>query len=261
MANDGHGNFTLESRLPLVDFDPNSISAVDYDNDGNLDLYVSVELTTRDPAPGEKRPEFAYHDANDGGVNVLFRNNRQADSIKFDNVTRATGLDVRNRRHSLAAAWEDYDNDGDQDLYVGNDYGKNCLYRNDGGRFEEVAEEAGVVDQASGMSVSWGDYDRDGLMDLYVANMFSYAGSRVTRDDRFHPDAGESYRPVYQRFSKGNTLFRNLGNDRFEDVGAQASVEMGRWAWSSLFCDLNNDGWEDLLVANGYFSTEDTGDL
>jgi hypothetical protein len=144
---------------------------------------------------------------------------------------------------------------------VGNDYGKNCLYRNDDGIFAEVAEAAGVLDQASGMSVSWGDYDRDGLMDLYVANMFSYAGSRITHQEMFKPNLGDSHRPAYQRFSKGNSLFRNLGPDQFHEVGAEAAVEMGRWAWSSLFADINNDGLEDLLVANGYFSTDDTGDL
>ena len=106
---------------------------------------------------------------------------------EFRDVTRDVGLDVNNQRHSLAAAWEDFDNDGDQDLYVANDYGPNCLYRNDAGRFVDVAETAGVLDFGSGMSVSWGDYNRDGLMDLYVGNMFSSAGNRITTQDQFLP--------------------------------------------------------------------------
>jgi hypothetical protein len=259
--NDSTGRFTPGTVLPLRDFDPHSFSAVDYDNDGDLDLYLCVELATTEPEPGEVRPPFAYHDANDGGANVLYRSLLAEGRLAFEDVTEAVGLDVNNRRHSLAAAWEDFDNDGDQDLYVGNDYGKNCLYRNDGGRFVDIAEESGVLDQASGMSVSWGDADRDGRMDLCVANMYSYAGSRITRQEMFQPNDEDSIRSVYQRFAKGNSLFRNRGGDRFEEVSAEAAVEMGRWAWSSLFADINNDGWEDLVVVNGYISSPDTADL
>ena len=61
--------------------------------------------------------------------------------------------------------------------------------------------------------------------------------------------------------AKGNSLFAGTGKGTFLDVSRAAQVEMGRWAWSSVFVDLNNDGWEDLVVANGYITTEDTGDL
>jgi hypothetical protein len=261
MENDGTGRFTVRAGLPVSDFDVESFTAADYDNDGDLDLYLCVDFATSGARPGERFQTFVYHDSNDGAANVMFRNDIDGDTWAFVNVTKETGLDENNRRHSLAAAWEDYDNDGDQDLYVGNDYGKNCLYRNDGDFFTEVAGKAGVVDQASGMSVSWADSDHDGDMDLYVANMFSYAGSRITRQERFQPTASGATRGVYQRFAKGNSFFENQGGGRFAETGAEAAVEMGRWAWSSLFTDLNNDGWEDLVVANGYFTTEDSGDL
>ena len=110
------------------------------------------------------------------------------------------------------------------------------------------------------MSVSWSDYDHDGQMDLYVGNMFSSAGHRITKQAKFKRGADPQTRAMYQRMAKGNTLFRNLGGGKFREV-KDASVEMGRWAWSSQFADVNNDGWEDLLVANGYLTTEDTGDL
>ena len=64
-----------------------------------------------------------------------------------------------------------------------------------------------------------------------------------------------------QRFSRGNTLLANLGTGKFSDQSAESGVEMGRWAWASQFVDLNNDGWEDLIVANGYVTADDTGDL
>jgi len=261
MANDGTGRFEPKTVLPLVDFNAQGLSAVDYDGDGDLDFYLCMEVAVTGARPQEQAPEFSYHDANNGAANLLLRNDIADGNWKFSDVTESAGLDTNNRRHTLAAAWEDYDNDGDQDLYVGNDFGKNCLYRNDGGAFSEVAAAAGVVDQASGMSVSWADYNQDGLMDLYVANMFSAAGSRITRQALFKPDADEATRGIYQRFAKGNSLFKNVGGGRFEEVGKEAGVEMGRWAWASPFMDINNDGWDDLLVANGYFTNDDTKDL
>ena len=100
-----------------------------------------------------------------------------------------------------------------------------------------------------------------GHPDLYVGNMFSSAGNRITTQSRFLADADSSTRQLYRRFAKGNSLFRNLGDGKFAEVGDEAKVEMGRWAWSSVFADINNDGWQDLFVANGYITTEDTGDL
>jgi hypothetical protein len=224
-------------------------------------LCVDFEIS---PSNEEPRVNFVYHDANDGGPNLLLRNDislTKSGNWEFTDVTQEVGLDAQNRRHSLAAAWEDYDNDGDLDLYVANDYGQNCLYRNDRGRFVNVAADAGVVDYGSGMSVSWADYNRDGQVDLYVGNMFSSAGNRITRQTQFKAGKDAQVQARFQRFAKGNSLFANLGDGIFRDVGAEAAVEMGRWAWSSVFADLNNDGWEDLLVANGYITTEDPGDL
>ena len=180
---------------------------------------------------------------------------------RFRDATRESGLDENNRRWSYAASWEDYDNDGDQDLYVANDYGRNCLYQNVGGRFHDVARKAGVEDIASGMSVSWGDYNGDGRMDLYVGNMFSSAGGRVTFQRNFKADASSEEKKHLQRLARGNTLFRNRGDGTFDDVSQAAGVTMGRWAWSSEFVDINNDGWEDIVVANGHVTGDATGDL
>jgi len=179
----------------------------------------------------------------------------------------ALGLDVNNRRFSFAASWEDYDNDGDPDLYVANDYGRNNLYRNDRGeegrhQFVDVAAEAGVEDISAGMAVSWGDYDADGWMDLYVSNMWSSAGNRVAYQRQFQSGAEAETLAAMQRHARGNSLFRNLGNGTFEDVSVSQGVTLGRWAWGSRFVDLNSDGWEDLVVANGFITQpDDTGDL
>jgi hypothetical protein len=181
---------------------------------------------------------------------------------QFNDVTEATGLNHNNNRFSYAAAWEDYDNDGDPDLYVANDFGRNNLYQNTKGRFVDVAAELGVEDMAAGMSATWADFNRDGHLDIYVGNMFSAAGNRITFQRQFKPGASNDMRAQYQRHARGNTLFQaSSEGPGFRDVSVEQGVTMGRWAWGSIFVDLNNDGWEDLVVANGFISTEDTGDL
>ncbi len=256
LANDGKGRFRLEATLPL-DYDVQSLSSADYDQDGRLDLFACVYRTAQ-PQSGQS---FLYRDAVGGGINRLYRNQVRPGEWSFQEVTKETGLLEGADRYSLAASWEDFDNDGDQDLYVANDFGPNCLYENRAGRFVNIAEQSGVTDIGSGMSVSWGDVNRDGWMDLYVGNMFSSAGLRVTEQPDFRPGEDEPIRQIYRRLAKGNSLFLNEGTGHFREMGAQAQVELGRWAWSSLFVDLNNDGWEDLFVANGYMTTEDSSDL
>ena len=91
--------------------------------------------------------------------------------------------------------------------------------------------------------------------------MFSGAGNRITYQRQFKEGAPEETKSQIRRLARGNTLFENAGDGTFRDVSVQAAVTQGRWAWASLFFDLNNDGWEDLLVANGYFTRTDTGDL
>lgn len=256
MENDGNGNFTKRAELTQQMTDVQSLTSADYDSDGDLDLFLCAYRHIS----GRLRGEFVFHDATTGGRNYLFQNNIDQE-WKFTDVTEAVGLDAGSTRYTLAAAWEDYDNDGDPDLYVANDYGPNYLFRNEGGRFTNQTAAAGLTDTGFGMSVSWGDYDRDGRMDLYIGNMFSSAGSRITRQAKFQSNSNPQQRALYQRMAKGNSLFANQSDNVFRDVSNQAQVEMGRWAWSSVFADINNDGWEDLLVANGYITTDDTGDL
>ncbi|MDZ4779077.1 MAG: VCBS repeat-containing protein [Planctomycetia bacterium] len=258
MSNDGSGHFSVEAAVSSQS-QLFSMAAADYDQDGDLDLYCcgyNPSESTFDRGPmGAPMP---FHDANNGGRNMLLRNEGH---FAFTDATAATGLEQNNTRFSFAVAWEDFDNDGDQDIYVANDYGRNNLYRNDNGVFLDVAAELGVEDISSGMSVAWGDVNRDGWMDLYVSNMFSSAGNRITYQRQFKPEVSDATRQAYQRMARGNSLFENQGGVAFQDRSESAAVSLGRWAWGSRFVDLNNDGWEDIVVANGFITTDDTSDL
>ncbi|MCH2178337.1 MAG: VCBS repeat-containing protein [Mariniblastus sp.] len=266
LAENTGARFVVKTILPTTD-DTTSVSAADYDLDGRLDLYVCTNFSNS--SLGNELPsdsaDFVIHDANDGGSNSLFHNEISEGNWDFKDVTTEIGLDENNRKYSWAAAWEDYDNDGDLDLYVANDFGRDNLYRNDQVdgeiQFSDVAESAEVENAASGMSTSFGDFNRDGLMDIFISNMFSSAGNRIAFQEQFKPDAPAEVRDRMARLARGNTLLKNMGDGSFEDVSGAAGIEMGRWAWGSMFFDLDNDGWEDLMVSNGFVTTDDTGDL
>lgn len=257
LENDGTGKFTERGRASAPS--TTSLCAVDYDSDGDLDLYCCGYVL---PDNANVTP-LPYHDANNGRPNTLLRNDATpaGSAWSFADATRESGLDENNRRFSFAASWEDYDGDGDIDCYVANDFGRNNLYRNEAGTFRDVAASAGVEDMAAGMGVSWGDYDGDGDYDLYVSNMFSSAGERVTYQRQFHAADEPATRAGFQRHARGNSLFRNRGDGTFEDVSERAGVTMGRWSWGSLFVDLDEDGWQDLYVPNGFVTGQDPADL
>jgi hypothetical protein len=257
--NDGHGHF----RISPTAF-PNhaagqgtmtSAALADYDHDGFLDLYVCAYSW---PVTAAQVPR-PYYDATNGPPNVMYRNRGDG---TFEDVTEKSGLNQNNNRYSFACAWGDYNNDGWPDLFVANDFGRKNLYRNNGnGTFSDIAPEAGVEDIGAGMSAAWGDFDSDGWEDLYVGNMWSSAGRRITAQNLFKGNETPSVKALYQRHARGNSLFRNRGDGRFDDVTLAAGVEMGRWAWCSNFFDFDNDGYDDLYIVNGFITGPQHEDL
>ena len=143
--NNGDGTFTEVGSSLGVDDTGNGRTGPwgDYDNDGDLDLYLT----------------------NDGGTNRLYRNNGDG---SFTEVGATEGV----TDNGTGVSWADFDNDGDLDLYLGRASGQaNRLYRNNAnGTFTEVGASAGVNDSGEGIGVAWGDYDNDGDLDLHLAN-------------------------------------------------------------------------------------------
>ena len=229
----------------------------DYDRDGRLDIYFCLYSYYK----GLEQYHFPvpYYDARNGPPNFLFHNEGDA---TFQDVTAATGLNQNNDRFSFDCNWCDYDHDGWPDLYVVNDFGRKNLYHNNrNGTFTDIAEEAGVVDVGPGMSSCWFDYDNDLNFDLYVSDMWEASGMRLTSQMSFLERMPAEVRALFRHHAKGNSLFRNLGNGRFEDRSAAAGIEKAGWSWSCYAWDFAHDGRSHLYIANGMISGPSRDDL
>ncbi len=266
MENDGAAQFTKRQEF-LAKGAPFGLAAADPDGDGFLDVYVCGYGSVWGGV-GEYKHHIPHpmHDADNGGANLFLRNSGK---WTFVDETQSVGFNHNNTRWSLSAAWEDYDNDGDLDLYVANDFGRNNLYQNEFQqtgilRFSDVAPELGVEDLSPSMSASWGDPNNDGIPDLYVSNMFSSAGNRITTQSQFMTEASQKTRDHFLRMSRGNTLLQGRKSQdqiAFQDTSEESGITVGRWAWASRMMDINNDGWQDILIANGFMTGEDPADL
>ncbi len=267
-----------------------AVTAVDFDNDGILDLFIT----------GFKG-------------NAAYRGLGQC---KFQDVTEKSGL--QGQGFMTGAAWADFDRDGDLDVFVaayvtldlnnlpvygssptcsfrgirvqcgprGINGDRDFFYRNKGdGTFEEVAQKIGVGDDNKyyGLGAVWGDYDNDGWLDLYVANdgspNYLYKNNRDGTFSEVGFETGTRYSGAgVEQGSMGvawgdydndgkldlfttnfdgepNALYRNLGGKGFLDVSSEAKVAQASKpyvGWGTGFVDFDNDGWLDLFVVNGH---------
>jgi hypothetical protein len=254
--NNGYGIFVERTALRMTDpADIYSITAGDPDNDGDLDIYA-CRYVLGGIMGGVPTP---YHDADNGASNFFWRNDG---NMTWTESAAAVGLDHNNSKFSMAAVWHDLDDDGDLDLYVSNDFGRNNLYINDGeGHFTDQAIALGADDIGAAMGISISDYDMDGDSDILVTNMFSAAGRRVaTQANRFMEGQAQEVHKDYVRHARGNTLLVN-NNGKFVDETEMSHMTVGGWGWGASFLDFNNDGYADIYSPNGFVTSEKSKDL
>ena len=208
------------------------LALFDYDGDGDVDIY----FLNGAPLKGSK--------AKTPPTNALYRNDG---NWKFTDVTDQAG--VGDKGYGLGVAVGDYDNDGDQDIYL-NNFGPNVLYRNNGdGTFTDVTKKAGVGnDRKVGAGACFLDMDRDGDLDLYVANYlkFSYDDHipRTLRGFPVYSGPGQ-FTPV------PDTIYRNNGDGSFTDVSVKSGLaSQAGWGMGAICADHDNDGDTDIFVAN-----------
>ncbi len=274
--NNGNGTFAkLTSGLVVNDVgDSNCGTWADYDNDGNLDIFVT----------------------NYGVKNFLYRNIGGGSFVKV-----TTGSIVNDIANSIGCAWGDYDNDGNLDLFVANEFGRNFLYHNGGdGTFVRITSGIIVNDAVrQSTACAWGDYDGDGYRDLYGTNhgietnflyhnerngTFSKVTTGIVATDLAVHSAGcawgdydnDGSLDLFVANSNGtnNFLYHNDGDGTFTKVTSGAIVtDVGDFK-SGVWGDYDNDGWLDLFVSargqknylyrnngDGTFSTVATGSL
>jgi len=244
-------------------------SHADYDNDGDLDLFIHR-----------------------GGWEIAMRNSllRNDGHGVFTDVTKAAGL-ANGVFATHSAAWADYDNDGWADVYVGHELAPSSLYRNKGdGTFEDVSVKAGVAHNAFTKGVTWGDYDNDGFPDLYASNMF---GDNILYHNRgdgtfeevaaklkvqqpfasfptwwfdydndgwldlfvvAYPNSVEEFVKHYlgqPALAETLKLYRNDGHGGFTDVSAAMGVSRVVPSMGANVGDIDNDGFLDVYLGTG----------
>ncbi len=210
----------------------------DFDNDGDLDVYL-VQSGSADAVPEQDAP-----------MDKLYRNDGVLDQgvfrLSFTDVTASSGIKASG--YGMGVATGDVDNDGFTDLYL-TQFGANSLWRNMGdGSFQDITEQAGVNDLRWSTSAAFFDYDLDGFLDLFVVN---YTDFRLT-NNKDCVNEGEldycgplSYQPIT------DSLFRNRGDGTFENVSGPAGFLNSPSTGLGVVCaDFNNDGWQDIYVAN-----------
>ncbi|MGC1645681.1 MAG: CRTAC1 family protein [Candidatus Sulfotelmatobacter sp.] len=239
-------NVTAKAGVANADRWGTSAAFGDYDNDGNLDLYVAnyvdVDMNHLPQFGSSQFCQYRGIPVNcgprglKGARDRLYHNNGDG---TFTDVTEKLGIDTESY-YGLGVLWLDYDQDGCLDLYVANDSSPSLLYHNDcHGGFTEVGAEAGVAyssdgHEQAGMGIDSADYDRDGWPDIVKTN-FS--------DDN-------------------NNLYHNDHNGEFTDVAGEAgigAISNPYLGFGAKFLDYDNDGWPDIFIVNGHVDPQVEG--
>jgi hypothetical protein len=288
--NDGHGHFKPASQLLNPGHGGRSLAVADIDGDGYPDIYVVNYRSSSVMDVPNARVTFKMVDGKQTvetfngrpvtdpdlvdrfavGPRGEFQENGEAD-ILYKNLggtnfvpvpfTGGNFLDEDGRpltrpllEWGLSAMFRDINGDGLPDLYVCNDFQSPDRFwiNQGGGKFRLLPRQAQRKSSMSSMAVDFADINRDGFDDFFVVDMMSREHSERMRFLSVlseHSSASEQSadRPQYEL----NTLFLNRGDGTFAEIGQLSGVEASEWSWSCVFLDVDLDGWDDILVANG----------
>jgi enediyne biosynthesis protein E4 len=229
----------VDSKKYIIETTGTGVAIFDYDNDGWPDIFVVNGTTLEQPSAASAPTNHLYHNNHDG---------------TFTDVTMKAGLAHTGWGQGVCVG--DYDNDGNEDLFV-TYYGKNVLYHNNGdGTFTDVSDKAHVADTGGAWSTGCAflDYDRDGKVDIFVATYVDF-------DLKSAPAPGERASCLWKGVPvmcgpRGlpwgkNILYHNKGDGTFEDVTAKAKIDQtnGHYGFSVSTFDFDDDGWADIYVA------------
>ena len=244
--NNGNGTFTDVSDKAHVAGNgtwSTGCAFLDYDRDGELDLFVAtyVDLDMKTvPQPGERAscmwkgaPVMCGPRGLPWGKNMLYHNHGDG---TFEDVSAKAKIDQTSGHYGFSVSTLDFDDDGWPDIYVACDSTPSILYHNNrDGTFTDVAVVAGAAfnedgKEQAGMGSTIGDYNGDGRLDIFKTN--------------FSDDTA--------------TLYRNNGDGTFDDVTFSAGLGLHTryLGWGTMFVDVDNDGWPDLLLVNGHVYPE-----
>ncbi|MFN8005956.1 MAG: CRTAC1 family protein [Terriglobia bacterium] len=234
-----HVNGSRDQRY-IIETTGSGVAIFDYDNDGWMDLFM-VNGSTLEGFPSGKEP-----------INHLYRNKHDG---TFEDVTEKANLVHSGWGQGICAG--DFDNDGDEDLFV-TYFGQNVFYRNEGnGTFTDITEKAGLLHKNPRWNTgcTFIDYDKDGKLDLFVAEYVIFDIKKVPAKG-FNQNCQWKGVPVMcgPRGLPGgmSSLYHNNGDGTFKDVSVEAGVTKpsGYYGFSPLASDYDNDGWPDIYLSN-----------
>ena len=240
----------MSGDLHIVEMVGSGGALFDYDNDGDLDIYLGQGYML-DPALEPKHSAMPPRNPDRPLVDRLYRNDLEIVNgepvLRFTDVTQASGLDARGYAMGVAAA--DFNNDGWIDLLITN-WGQNQLWMNNGdGTFKDISATAGIDDPRWAVPASFVDYDRDGWLDLYIGNYVNYRLDK--KKICYNVSKREEYCGPLSYESHTDLLFHNKHDGTFENVSETAGITQAKGgALGVVAADFNKDHWPDIYVAN-----------
>lgn len=222
----------------ILEVNGGGLALLDFDNDGDFDLFVSNGATLKDPEHGPGCRLFENITNPKDGV------------VRFRDITKQAGVNIT--RWAFGANVGDFDGDGFDDIHV-SCYGPNILLRNTGtGTFEDVTTRAGASgsDQAWSSSAAWGDIDNDGDLDLYVTNYLVFDPANPPPTGKYK--GADVLNGPHGLTPQADVLYENLGDGTFRNItdGSGCGTARPSFGLNVVILDVDRDGWQDIIVAN-----------